>query len=455
MKKTILLIALVVLVSGCTGTQLGVDDKETPTEVSYPGVSITSFYPIVSPVNPGDPITFYSAAQNNGNFDATNLKFILFNCGAATPLAGSDFSCNSEFIPNGIDRLERPNRDKGIPGDIVEKELILIAPTNLPKATTGQDFGLRVMYDYSTRGTQEALLSSYDNWLQKGGQITGYVLNSYSSPAPISLEIVAPKTPIILQPNTVQTVSVAVNVKNSGGGSLENNSFREIRLKFDPEVLEPLRLSDSSLDPSYDFDSMDGADTLLVTDSDKLKIIGSTKQWRSYDIMFTVKSTHSCVGTPTTVCSDYSENSCTEESGCTFGNVCMDAVNPIECSTLGCNDPSAIPSNCACLDAFCTWNTNSNSCSESNPPLTCSAYNGDQDICDSAYNCDFKNNWCSGGRTLMCSDYTSESSCTEESGCTWDSTASNIIQDAIAFEASVEYTYMIDANARVSYAPSR
>ncbi len=354
MKKTILLIALVVLVSGCTGTQIGVDDKETPIEVSYPGVSITSFYPIVSTVNPGDPITFYSAAQNNGNFDATNLKFILFNCGAATPLAGSDFTCNSEFVPNGIDRLERPNRDKGIPGDIVEKELILVAPTSLPKATTGQDFGLRVMYDYNTTGTQEALLSSYDNWLQKGGQISGYVLNSYSSPAPISLEIVAPKTPIILQPDTTQTVSVAVNVKNSGGGSLEDNSFSAIRLKFDPAVLEPLSDGDV-LDPSYDFDSMDGADTLLVTDSDKLKIIGSTKQWRSYDIMFTVKPTHSCIGTPTTVCSDY----------------------------------------------------------------------------------------------------ISESSCTEESGCNWDSTASNIIQDATAFEASVEYTYMIDANARVSYAPSR
>ena len=290
MKNAILLIALVVLVSGCTGTQLGVDDKETPTEVSYPGVSITSFYPIVSTVNPGDPITFYSAAQNNGNFDATNLKFILFNCGAASPLDNSDFTCNSKFVPNGIDRLERPNRDKGIPGDIVEKELILLAPTSLPKATTGQDFGLRVMYDYSTTGTQEALLSSYDNWLQKGGQISGYVLNSYSSPAPISLEIIAPKTPIILQPDTTQTVSVAVNVKNSGGGSLEDNSFREIRLKFDPDVLEPLRLSDSSLDPSYDFDSMDGADTLLVNDSDKLKIIGSTNQWRSYDVVFTVKS---------------------------------------------------------------------------------------------------------------------------------------------------------------------
>ncbi|MDP6704179.1 MAG: hypothetical protein QF775_01695, partial [archaeon] len=99
MKNTILLIALVVLVSGCTGTQIGVDDKETPTEVSYPGVSITSFYPIVSTVNPGDPITFYSAAQNNGNFDATNLKFILFNCGAATPLDVSNFTCNSEFVP--------------------------------------------------------------------------------------------------------------------------------------------------------------------------------------------------------------------------------------------------------------------------------------------------------------------------------------------------------------------
>ena len=303
MKNAILLIALVVLVSGCTGTQLGVDDKETPTEVSYPGVSITSFYPIVSTVNSGDPITFYSAAQNNGNFDATNLKFILFNCGAATPLTGSDFTCNSKFVPNGIDRLERPNRDKGIPGDIVEKELILLAPTSLPKATTGQDFGLRVMYDYSTRGTQEALLSSYDNWLQKGGQITGYVLNSYSSPAPISLEIIAPKTPIILQPNTVQTVSVAVNVKNSGGGSLEDNSFREIRLKFDPDVLEPpssipphetyVESQDQTQDSENDFEFLRGEDTLIITgqtDPMKLKIIGSTKQWKSYDVVFTVKS---------------------------------------------------------------------------------------------------------------------------------------------------------------------
>ncbi|MDP6703951.1 MAG: hypothetical protein QF775_00520, partial [archaeon] len=246
--------------------------------------------------------------------------------------------------PNGIDRLERPNRDKGIPGDIVEKELILLAPTSLPKATTGQDFGLRVMYDYSTTGTQEALLSSYDNWLQKGGQITGYVLNSYSSPAPISLEIVAPKTPIILQPNTTQTVSVAVNVKNSGGGSLEDNSFKEIRLKFDPAVLEPPSTippeteeeeqtqgqgqgQTQTQDSENDFEFLRDGDTLVITgqtDPMKLKIIGSTKQWRSYDIMFTVKST-----------------------------------------------------------------------------------------------------------------------------------ASNIIQDATAFEASVEYTYMIDANARVSYAPSR
>nr|HIK01268.1 hypothetical protein [Candidatus Undinarchaeales archaeon ERR594346 U_76725] len=298
----------------------------------------------VSTVNPGDPITFYSAAQNNGNFDATNLKFILFNCGAATPLDVSNFTCNSEFVPNGIDRLERPNRDKGIPGDIVEKELILLAPTSLPKATTGQDFGLRVMYDYSTTGTQEALLSSYDNWLQKGGQITGYVLNSYSSPAPISLEIVAPKTPIILQPNTTQTVSVAVNVKNSGGGSLEDNSFKEIRLKFDPAVLEPPSTippeteeeeqtqgqgqgQTQTQDSENDFEFLRDGDTLVITgqtDPMKLKIIGSTKQRWSYDIMFTVKST-----------------------------------------------------------------------------------------------------------------------------------ASNIIQDATAFEASVEYTYMIDANARVSYAPSR
>jgi len=36
-----------------------------------------------------------------------------------------------------------------------------------------------------------------------------------------------------------------------------------------------------------------------------------------------------------------------------------------------------------------------------------------------------------------------------------DGVSETLIQDATAFEASVEYTYMIDANARVSYAPSR
>jgi len=283
-----LLITLIITFSGCISAQ-----QETEVGVGYAGVDFTAFYPVAQEVYAGSSVTLYLSVQNNGYFNAGDVIVALYNCGNInngtttwrTESGDGKYKCNDIMIPEDQD-LEKPDRELGVSGEVVEAEVKLDVPLDFPEGRTPHVFSARVGYSYNTTATRDIVMTTFQNWKEKGGSIEIGALTMTSSPAPLSLSINAPSKPIIItSENPDQEFSVALQIRNSGGGSVSpDKRVESIELCFDPDFVEPIMRSDGRYG---DFDVKDN-DCLRVTSDEVRTLIGITNQWRDIDASFNI-----------------------------------------------------------------------------------------------------------------------------------------------------------------------
>ncbi len=275
MKKTIFLIALAVLITGCTGS------PEVSDLLGYPGVSITEFYSLSSTVMEGGEIDLLLQVQNTGHFDARDVDVMLFGCGTSEESDDATWVCDEYSYLEA--KLSKPNLELNVPGEIAEKQFRLTAPDNIIGGKVSHTFLSRVRYDYSTSAGADVVLSSFENWKASNQQIDVGALNSYSTDSPMSIEINVPSKPVILpaDSNEDKFITIAVIIRNSGNGIVEGSELGEVRLYYDTSLLS-----------LYSGDFAQASDNMLtVSDSSKLQLIGLANQWNSYKAIFKIKTT--------------------------------------------------------------------------------------------------------------------------------------------------------------------
>jgi len=277
MKKTIFLIALAVLISGCTAS------PEVSDLLGYPGVSITEFYPLSSTVMEGGEIDLLLQVQNTGHFDAIDVDVMLFGCGTSEESADATWVCDDYSDLEA--KLSKPDLELNVPGEITETQFRLTAPDNIIGGKISHTFLSRVRYDYSTSAGADVVLSSFENWKASNQQIDVGALNSYSTDAPMSIDINVPLEPVIIpaDSNEDKFITIAVIIRNSGNGIVNGGELGEVRLYYDTSLLSLY---------SGDFTQATASDNMVtVSDSSKLQLIGLANQWNSYKAIFKIKTT--------------------------------------------------------------------------------------------------------------------------------------------------------------------
>ena len=279
MKKTIFLITLAVLVTGCTGS------PEVSDLLGYPGVSITEFYSLSSTVMEGGEIDLLLQVQNTGHFDARNVDVMLFGCGTSEESDDATWVCDEYSDLEA--KLSKPNLELNVPGEIAETQFRLTAPSNIIGGKVSHTFLSRVRYDYSTSAGADVVLSSFENWKASNQQIDVGALNSYSTDAPMSIEINVPSKPVILpaDSNEDKFITIAVIIRNSGNGIVNSGELGEVRLYYDTSLL----VLDSG-------DFVQASDNMFtISDSSELQLIGLANQWNSYKAIFKIISSESII----------------------------------------------------------------------------------------------------------------------------------------------------------------
>lgn len=274
----VLILLIVIFLSGCIA---GPVKKETP--VGESNVKFAEFYPVAPEVYEGGTITLYLSVQNNGYFDAKNVQVMLYNCGDIEAnkitVAGDEanYECNDYF---DFADLRKPDRELGVAGETEEAEITLDVPDDLPAGRSQHTFTARVKYGYMSTATRDMVLTSFENWKERGGTLETGALNIYSEPAPVSLSINTPTTLIITDPeNNQQKFSVSVSLRNIGKGYVPDKTLEEVKLCYDSKFVE--------FKGSVDFEfSSKGC---IKAKSETLKLIGIKNQWRDLSAEFETK----------------------------------------------------------------------------------------------------------------------------------------------------------------------
>ncbi|HIK01975.1 TPA: hypothetical protein H1008_02570 [archaeon] len=273
MKNAIFLITLAVLVTGCTGS------PDVSDLLGYPGVSITEFYSLSSTVMEGGEIDLLLQVQNTGHFDAVDVDVMLFGCGTSEESDGATWVCDEYSDLEA--KLSKPDLELNVPGEIAEKQFRLTAPDNIIGGKVSHTFLSRVRYDYSTSAGADVVLSSFENWKASNQQIDVGALNSYSTDAPMSIEINVPSKPVILpaDSNEDKFITVVVTVRNSANGIIEGGKLNEISLYFNPEFLTPMPMMGTMFlsDELYtgDLGGLAGADRVCQQDAEETGLGGA------------------------------------------------------------------------------------------------------------------------------------------------------------------------------------
>jgi hypothetical protein len=268
MKKILIALAIVTLVAGCGGS-----GQEGQLSL-YPGASITSFYPVSPKAYAGGTITLFATVQNNGYFDATDAELTIYNCGNMNTgsVDGTGYNCNQP-IPLS-ETLKKPERDVGIPGETIQKEITIETPKTLPKGESAHTFSARLLYKYESSSTRDVGITSFENYQEHGGNLQFGTLNLYSTPAPVSVAINAPSDAIILtSENKDEQIPVSVSVKNTGGGTVVGRTISSIKLCYDKNLVEVKEYRDFS-DDSANIENVGKKTCLKVTKLDILQLIG-------------------------------------------------------------------------------------------------------------------------------------------------------------------------------------
>jgi hypothetical protein len=349
MKKIAIItlaILLVSTISGCLGG--GAGTPQDSVGQGYPGVEFIQFYPINNYVPEKSDASFYYAIQNNGYFDAENVQVMLYNCGdikdGTHTWADGDltYNCNT-YVPGGNNNpkdgltLKMPDRIQGVTGEVADAEVSLSTDNaNLPVGESPHTVSARVRYNYQTTAIRDVVFTTFNNWKEKGGAIETGLLMSSSKPAPIEVSINAPDNAIIITEKTnkddkpmdqAQEFTIAVQIRNTGGGFLKDKSLNYVELCYDPmlvDVADPkdfitckdLFNADGTEKPgaindagnSWDiccdkiqykaYDTIEPNCLCVPVTDNKLSLVGLTNQWRDVSAVFKTAMDTSVGGNP-------------------------------------------------------------------------------------------------------------------------------------------------------------
>ena len=287
-RRIALIFALlaVIITAGCVSKTVG------DVHVGYPGAIITDFGSITPSVTAGTPISLFLTMQNFGYADATDANVIIFNCGSVNKGRSSNtkdgnYKCNEGLFENNFD-LQKPDQNLGIAGDSKEVDVTVFTDaSSFPQGSTLQTFTARLTYDYSTTAARDVFFTTFQNWKEKGGAVAVPPLNSFSTPAPLSLSINAPQPPIVIPIGTQEAeFTVGLSIRNTGGGIVEaGKRLNKISLCYDPTFVKPVK--DGT---TYgDFDTDDGKCLTISGGNENLRLIGLTNQYKDVDARFRTK----------------------------------------------------------------------------------------------------------------------------------------------------------------------
>jgi len=198
-------LAVVVMVSGCTGDTSGVSFGN--------GVIIAGWEPDFSSVESGEPVGLQLKIQNTGRIDAENVRAQIININMDD--WGTGFSWTGDEEDFG--KVLAPKTESNSPGDTRTKTWNLEAP-ELPE---GMEFTyepmVRISYDYKTKALKPITLVTTEELrklVQRGMTLSGET-TSYSE-GPFSVEI---RTGNFVKTGDVdQEFPITIIIRDVGGG---------------------------------------------------------------------------------------------------------------------------------------------------------------------------------------------------------------------------------------------
>lgn len=216
MKKTLILLLVIVLVSGCV-------DQRSVKVGENRGVTINSFTASPLQVFTGERVLFDVEIENIGGTTARNVQADLFGVeGQWKDSLGN--LIDSTMTKFGQLTLKPPVPARNIPGDFRITQWELTTPDIPQGVTANLPIEARVTYDYNTSGHLGVKLVSQDEFRRKqllGEQITN-AFEIVNSNGPLKLSIPERyQTPIIIDtenPAQFETYPFRIQIDNVGDG---------------------------------------------------------------------------------------------------------------------------------------------------------------------------------------------------------------------------------------------
>ncbi len=206
----ILPVAAVVFTSGCTSGGGGT--------VSFgPGVQIVTWEPDLKTqaYNSGDTVKLLLKVQNQGEFDAENVKAKLF--GINLDEWGNGWSAEDD-----LGTLQAANEEYNTPGESKTKQWLLKAPDLEKGIEINYHPKVRVYYDYKTLATKTITVvdkTELRRIIQQGRTLpsAGPTTNTYG---PLTVEITTGN--FVKTGDNNHYLPINIKIRNTGSGSVSN-----------------------------------------------------------------------------------------------------------------------------------------------------------------------------------------------------------------------------------------
>jgi len=270
-----LLLIPIILVAGCTGG----GGSQGPT-LSASGVVFKDFSPVTLEVYAGNNVNLYLQVQNNGYFDAEDVSIELYNCGRIRNDVGGNPVCGEEY---NLGDLTMPDLDRGVAGETAEKEFVLsTSNVEFKPGRSTHVFSARMEYTYRATASKDVVLTSFQNWREKAGNIEVGALAAESTPTPVTVMIKASDRPIILSdPSLPQNMSVTLTIANQGMGNIPQKTIDYVKVCYNTEML--------SVSDYLDFNVGGHNNVTGCLRVEDKELIGLQQQWKDLDVKFETK----------------------------------------------------------------------------------------------------------------------------------------------------------------------
>ena len=243
MKKLLVLIAVatVLFSSGCLEGILG-SSKTTSTTC---GIRVNEFSPDFSELESGDKFDLYLEIENTGGSQATDVYAHLY-----------DFDTKKE----SFDKLDPPDEEAGIPGEIKDVTWSETAPVNPEGVVYTYTPRVRLMYHYKTIATANLPLLTKTEYkrLKERNQLNIPSITTEVSKGPVAVEISA-RAPIVIEDPSTDTVDFRINIDLLGRGTLYTPDHDNSNFNLNDDELDKIKLNITALgiDDAVDCDAFE------------------------------------------------------------------------------------------------------------------------------------------------------------------------------------------------------